>query len=212
MGRVPPGPGGNPRGSICGRCTQVCREDCRWSHLEAQPNILVPPHVLRAPHPRSDAANVCSGWTPPPPPHSSAQPSVRAPPRSLRSGVFPVQLPQKPSRSREQPGEDGERLGLDAAPSLRKHSLAPGNRETGLRRPLPPPPAAASSPAASPKGKAAAAGAERWKVDRTFPPFILYCFDLRPPTESEACFWYAFSVWSAMTGAAVTAPNTKEQL
>ena len=59
---------------------------------------------------------------------------------------------------------------------------------------------------------ATAAGAERWKVDRTFPPFILYCFDLRPPTESEACFWYAFSVWSAMTGAAVTAPNTKEQL
>ena len=41
-------------------------------------------------------------------------------------------------------------------------------------------------------------------MDRTFPPFILYCFDLRPPTESEACFWYAFSVWSAMTGAAVT--------
>ena len=50
-------------------------------------------------------------------------------------------------------------------------------------------------------------------MDRTFPPFILYCFDLRPPTESEACFWYAFSVWSAMTGAAVTPqpPKPHEQ-
>ena len=47
-------------------------------------------------------------------------------------------------------------------------------------------------------------------MDRTFPPFILYCFDLRPPTESEACFWYAFSVWSAMTGAAVT-PQPKSR-